>query len=108
MFLVEHVGDPPETQASGVHLEKILLSVTREEDEAVFCVHDTGIGIHPDLLPRIFELFVQGDPGSGCARSGLGIGLAVVRRRRRAMALKRAVRSQSVYRGSSMLPRPIV
>jgi hypothetical protein len=40
-------------------------------------VRDTGIGISPDLASRMFELFVQGDPGT---RSGLGVGLAVVRR----------------------------
>ena len=55
----------------------IHVSVTREGGDAVLRVRDTGIGISPDLAPRMFELFVQGDPG---ARSGLGIGLAIVRR----------------------------
>jgi signal transduction histidine kinase len=55
----------------------IHVSVKREGDDAVLRVRDTGIGISPDLAPRMFELFVQGDPG---ARSGLGIGLAIVRR----------------------------
>jgi two-component system, sensor histidine kinase len=58
----------------------IHVSVKREGEEAVLRVQDTGIGISPDLVPRIFELFVQGDPGSERVRSGLGIGLAVVRR----------------------------
>ena len=44
------------------------------------CVQDTGIGISPDLLPRVFELLMQGDPGSHRGRTGLGIGLAVVHR----------------------------
>ena len=58
----------------------ISVSLKREREEAVLRVHDTGIGISPDLLPRLFDLFVQGDPGSERVRSGLGVGLAVVRR----------------------------
>ena len=58
----------------------ISVSVKHEADEAVLRVHDTGIGISADLLPQLFELFVQGDPGSTRVRTGLGIGLAVVRR----------------------------
>jgi signal transduction histidine kinase len=58
----------------------IFVSVKHEAEEAILRVDDTGIGIRPDLLPRLFELFVQGDPGSARVRSGLGIGLAVVHR----------------------------
>jgi signal transduction histidine kinase len=55
----------------------IHVSVKGEGGDAVLRVRDTGIGISPDLAPRMFELFVQGDPRG---RSGLGIGLAIVRR----------------------------
>src|SRR5688572_4360175 len=41
-------------------------------------VSDTGIGISPELLPNVFELFVQGDRGS--SQPGLGIGLALSHR----------------------------
>jgi len=58
----------------------IRVSVTAEGNDAVLRVQDTGIGIRPDQVPRMFELFVQGAQGSGRARSGLGIGLAVVHR----------------------------
>jgi len=58
----------------------IHVSIKHEGDEAVLRVQDSGIGISPDLPPRMFDLFVQGDPGSERVRSGLGIGLAVVRR----------------------------
>jgi two-component system, sensor histidine kinase len=58
----------------------IRVSVKHEQDDAVFRIQDTGIGISADLLPRMFEFFTQGDPGSGSVRTGLGIGLAVVRR----------------------------
>ena len=47
---------------------------------AVLAISDTGIGIPGDLLPRLFDVFVQGDPGSRHSHGGLGIGLAVVRR----------------------------
>jgi PAS domain S-box-containing protein len=57
----------------------ITVSAGREGAEAVLRVRDTGIGIEPALLPRIFELFVQGDTSLDRAKSGLGIGLALVR-----------------------------
>ena len=42
-------------------------------------VRDNGIGIAPDMLPRIFDLFVQVDHASTKAQGGLGIGLTLVR-----------------------------
>jgi CheY-like chemotaxis protein len=59
---------------------KISLSVRAEDDRAAICVEDDGEGIAPDLLPRIFDLFVQGDQGTNRPRGGLGIGLSLVRR----------------------------
>jgi signal transduction histidine kinase len=58
----------------------ISVSVKHKAGDAILRVHDTGIGISPDLVARLFELFVQGDPGSARVRTGLGIGLAVVHR----------------------------
>jgi signal transduction histidine kinase len=55
------------------------LSVEREEGEATVRIHDTGIGIAPDVLPHVFDLFVQADPSSRRTDAGLGIGLALVR-----------------------------
>lgn len=46
---------------------------------AVIEISDTGVGIAPELLPRIFDLFVQGDRGLDRSQGGLGIGLAIVR-----------------------------
>ena len=57
----------------------ISLSARREGDEAVIEVRDDGVGIGPGLLPRIFDLFVQGRQSSDRAEGGLGIGLALVR-----------------------------
>src|SRR5262249_49671653 len=42
-------------------------------------VRDTGDGIAPDLLPRVWDLFMQGDASDQRRRSGLGIGLTLVR-----------------------------
>ncbi len=49
------------------------------EAQAVVCIRDSGIGIPPESLPHIFELFRQADEAVPRSRSGLGIGLAVVR-----------------------------
>ena len=43
-------------------------------------VEDDGVGIAPDLLPRIFDLFVEGPPPLDRLHGGLGIGLALVKR----------------------------
>jgi signal transduction histidine kinase len=51
-----------------------------EDQEAAITVSDTGIGIAPELLPRMFDLFVQGEGLAGSAQGGLGIGLALVKR----------------------------
>lgn len=58
----------------------IRLRVSREGREAVLRVEDTGTGIAPDLLPRVFDLFAQGDSGLDRSPGGLGIGLTLVRR----------------------------
>ena len=42
-------------------------------------VRDNGIGIAPDLLPRVFDLFVQGERGPDRSEGGLGLGLTLVR-----------------------------
>jgi signal transduction histidine kinase len=55
------------------------LSVEREEDEAIVRIRDSGIGIAADVLPHVFDLYVQADPASRRADAGLGIGLALVR-----------------------------
>ncbi len=62
--------------SSGGQLE---LGTARDGESVKISVKDNGHGIAPDLLPRIFDLFVQGDRTGDRSRGGLGIGLALVR-----------------------------
>ena len=59
---------------------RISVSTRREGAHALFVVADTGIGLEPELLPRAFELFVQGERGLDRSQGGLGIGLTLVQR----------------------------
>jgi signal transduction histidine kinase/CheY-like chemotaxis protein len=59
---------------------KIHLILGGEGDAAVLRVVDTGVGIAPEFLPRIFDLFSQGDLSPSRSESGLGIGLTMVKR----------------------------
>jgi PAS domain S-box-containing protein len=58
----------------------IRIGVGSEGQEAVLRVEDNGYGITSDLLPRVFDLFVQGERTLDRAQGGLGIGLTLVRR----------------------------
>jgi PAS domain S-box-containing protein len=64
------------TPASG----RVRLTVERAGAEAVLRVSDTGAGIRPELLDRIFDLFVQEPQALDRARGGLGLGLTLVKR----------------------------
>jgi CheY-like chemotaxis protein len=57
---------------------RISLSLAQERDECVLRVRDTGIGIAPELLPRVFDLFTQAEGSLARSQGGLGIGLALV------------------------------
>jgi signal transduction histidine kinase len=57
----------------------IAVFVEVENDEVIFRIRDTGVGIPPDVLPDIFDFFFQADPSSRRTNAGLGIGLALVR-----------------------------
>ena len=59
---------------------RVRVSVAREDAHAVLRVQDTGVGIGPELLPRVFDLFTQGETALDRTRGGLGIGLTLVRR----------------------------
>jgi signal transduction histidine kinase/CheY-like chemotaxis protein len=52
----------------------------RQNGEAVLCVRDNGKGIAPEMLPRIFDLFMQGEVSIDRSEGGMGIGLTLVRK----------------------------
>jgi signal transduction histidine kinase len=58
---------------------RIRLSAARDDDTVTIRVRDNGIGIRPDILPRVFEMFVQDEGSKAHSRDGLGIGLNLVR-----------------------------
>jgi CheY-like chemotaxis protein len=57
----------------------VAVTLEREGDEAVVHVTDDGVGIAPDRIGTIFELFAQAENAIGRAQGGMGIGLALVR-----------------------------
>lgn len=58
---------------------RITVTLRRDRGRAVLRVRDTGVGVEPQMLDRLFEPFQQGTPGSEQSRGGLGIGLALAR-----------------------------
>jgi signal transduction histidine kinase len=64
------------TDASGT----VAVKLASERDEfAVLSVRDTGMGIEPEFLGRIFESFIQAESSLDRTRGGLGLGLALVK-----------------------------
>ena len=58
----------------------ISLSADRDDEQVVIRVKDTGIGIPSEMLPRIFDMFMQVDRSLERSQGGLGIGLTLVQR----------------------------
>ena len=58
----------------------ITVSVRRDGQDALLAVKDTGVGIPAEVLPTIFDLFVQSERSLDRSQGGLGIGLTLVRR----------------------------
>jgi CheY-like chemotaxis protein len=73
--------------------------------EAMVRVRDTGLGISEELLPHIFELFVQGDRTMDRSQGGLGVGLTLVHRLIEAHGGRVDVRSDGLGAGSEFVVR---
>lgn len=83
----------------------VWLTVEPQGESAVICVRDDGIGIPPNMLSRVFELFarVDGSPSSG--REGLGIGLALVQRLVQSHGGAISARSEGPGKGAEFIVR---
>jgi len=62
---------------AGGHIE---IEIAAAGKDIVLRVRDSGVGIAPDLLPHVFDVFVQGTISIDRSQGGLGIGLSLVRR----------------------------
>src|SRR5262249_33022679 len=58
---------------------RIWLTGERDGNEVVVRVRDTGIGIAPELLPHVFEPFVQANRSLDRSQGGMGVGLTLVK-----------------------------
>jgi len=78
----------------------ITIRVAREGAEVSLSVSDTGVGIAPEMLPRVFDMFVQERQSIDRSQGGLGLGLAIVRNLVKAHGGTTSVRSEGRGCGS--------
>jgi signal transduction histidine kinase len=57
---------------------RVTMSLRRIEGQAEFTIANTGAGIPPEILPRVFDRFFRGDPAHSPAVDGCGLGLSIV------------------------------
>jgi PAS domain S-box-containing protein len=84
---------------------EITIAVQQESTEAVLRVRDTGIGISPDLLPHVFDLFTQAERSLDRSQGGLGVGLTIVQRLVQMHGGSVAAFSQGMGKGSEFVVR---
>jgi signal transduction histidine kinase len=84
---------------------KVEVTLAREDNAAVMHVRDSGVGIAPENLGRIWEPFVQADTSLERRRSGLGLGLTLVRNLVNLHGGSINGRSEGVGRGSEFVIR---
>ena len=84
---------------------EVRLRVSVVAVHAVFEVIDSGAGIDPELMPRIFDPFVQGPGPAGRLQSGLGVGLALVKQLVSLHGGDVSARSDGAGKGSSFVVR---
>jgi PAS domain S-box-containing protein len=88
---------------------EIALTASTAHDQLRISVKDTGIGMPPELLPKVFEFFVQGSRSLERSQGGLGIGLTLVKRLVEMHGGTVAAHSAGIGKGSELvidLPLP--
>jgi PAS domain S-box-containing protein len=83
----------------------VLLKATVEAGHALLRVKDDGVGIAPEMLPLIFDLFTQEERARDLSRGGLGIGLALVKELTEAHGGTAEARSAGAGKGSEFSVR---
>ena len=83
----------------------INLEVGSEDHQVLLRVRDTGVGIAPEILPKVFDLFTQVDQDSPKTQGGLGVGLTLVRRLVELHGGQVAVSSAGLGKGSEFVVR---
>jgi PAS domain S-box-containing protein len=84
---------------------RIELIAERVNEEVVLRVRDNGVGIAREMLPRLFDMFMQVESSADRSQGGLGIGLTLVRRLVEMHGGKIEARSAGLGRGSEFLVR---
>ena len=84
---------------------RVWLETARSGEEAVVRVSDDGIGIAPEVLPHVFDLFAQADQGLARTQGGLGIGLTMVKSLVELHGGTVEARSEGLGRGSEFIIR---
>jgi PAS domain S-box-containing protein len=82
---------------------RIAVRVEHGGGRVAIHVSDDGMGIAPELLPRVFDLFAQGEQSLARSRGGLGLGLSVVRRLVELHGGSIEARSEGLGRGSEFV-----
>ncbi|MBC7897322.1 MAG: hypothetical protein H7066_18035 [Cytophagaceae bacterium] len=83
----------------------ITVSLETENSDAILRVRDTGIGMAPQAIGRVFELFTQLDTSLERSQSGLGIGLSLVKTLVEAHGGTVAAHSVGLGQGSELVVR---
>ena len=84
---------------------RISLVAERQGGDVVVTVTDSGVGIPSDMLPKIFEMFTQGDQTLERSQGGLGIGLTLVQRLVKMHGGSVQAFSEGMHRGSEFVVR---
>jgi PAS domain S-box-containing protein len=101
-IIVNLVNNAAKYTPPGGHID---VRVSIEGDEAVLRIRDTGIGIPGEMLPHVFDPFVQGDQSLAHTSGGLGLGLTLVHRLVELHGGRAEAHSDGAGRGSELTVR---